>query len=193
MLLDSSLTPPQTPEREDASIADITPDEDRIPAPNFLPLATPARQLGSLSLATPPSTPPAPLHIRARALLRSTSDSSAVIGRDAERTSILNFINPFIASTSDDSIAAHATTSMYISGSPGTGKTALVSSILASLEVGATRSLYVNCMGLKDISILWERVLSAIDVASASTSKGKTSTSSLHRLEHVLSTSDFKW
>jgi cell division control protein 6 len=52
-------------------------------------------------------------------------------------------------------------TSLYISGSPGTGKTALVNSIIRTF--GATRSdvkfISVNCMALKSTDALWERLV----------------------------------
>lgn len=162
-------------------------DQDRIPAPRFVPLQTPSRELSKLSLASPPTSPTTSLQARARALLRPTSGTPIVIGRDSERGAIFAFLNPFITSLPSSS---QVPTSMYVSGSPGTGKTALIASILSSITDKTVRTLYINCMGLNDVAVLWERVLSGVGPIGA---KAKTSASSLHRLEHILATPDFKW
>ncbi|KAF8508586.1 P-loop containing nucleoside triphosphate hydrolase protein [Hysterangium stoloniferum] len=125
-------------------------------------LETPTKTLARLSLATPPSTPevppvskPLPPHVRARALLRAqASDTSPIIGRETERDVILSFIKPFLA----DSRSELDPTSLYISGAPGTGKTALVNDVLKTIN--DMRVIYVNCMTLggKDgLMGVWER------------------------------------
>ncbi len=184
------MTPPCTPTRSGLPSGDE--DEGtavpQVPAPFITPLKVPAREVGSLSLATPPSTPPASLHSRARALLRSTSDAD-VIGRETERRFIMDFLTSFIDNSADS--GRSRATSLYVSGKPGTGKTALVSSIMTSISHDAVQPIYVNCMGLKDLSILWERVLTAL--GESGPSKSKSSSSSLQRLERVLERGDMKW
>ena len=49
-------------------------------------------------------------------------------------------------------------TTLYISGSPGTGKTALVNSVLCDFE-GLTRILSINCMALNSVDELWDRIM----------------------------------
>lgn len=177
-------TPPDTPVRRDMP-SDTTPDAP-LPAPQFS-MMTPARDLNALSLVTPPNTPQAPLHIQARALLRSTTDSFEVVGRQAERKFVSDFLEPFFRGDSD---LDDSPTSLYISGSPGTGKTALVTSTLATLKTSDVRTIYINCMGLKDIDVLWSRVLSALDKSSLS---GKMRTSRLRQFERKLTEKGFKW
>lgn len=169
-------------------------EEDRtpLPAPQFTAaLKTPARELGALSLATPPATPPLALQARARALLRSTTDSFSVIGRETEAKVVRDFLAPFL---SDETTDADSTvpTSLYISGSPGTGKTALVTSVINATRADELRTAYINCMGLKDINVLWGRVLSSLGEAGTS-NRSRASASSLHRFERKLAESDFKW
>ena len=52
---------------------------------------------------------------------------------------------------------------LYISGSPGTGKTALVNSVLRDLEQESGHSrlrvVAMNCMALNSVDELWDRLL----------------------------------
>lgn len=184
---DPTATPPETPVRADTSDEIIL--DDPLPAPQFSSTKTPARKLGALSLATPPSTPHAPLHVRARALLRSTTDSFTVVGRSTERQFVSDFLQPFF----DDNYSAqqYTATSLYISGSPGTGKTALVMSVLSTAKRDDVRTAYINCMGLKDVNVLWGRILPALGEPGTS-NKAKSSASALHHFEKKLD-DDFKW
>jgi cell division control protein 6 len=178
------VTPPDTPVRRDTS-SDTALDAP-LPAPEFS-MMTPARDPNAPSLVTPPNTPQAPLHIQARALLRSTTDSFEVVGRQAERKFVSNFLKPFFRGDPD---LDGSPTSLYISGSPGTGKTALVTSTLATLKTNVVRTVYINCMGLTDLDVLWSRVLSALDKSSLS---GKTRPSRLRQFERKLAEKGFKW
>jgi hypothetical protein len=176
------VTPPDTPVHD---VSDDAHLDAPLPAPQFS-VKTPARELNALSLATPPDTPRAPLHVRARALLRSTTDSFEVVGRQAERKFVSDFLDPFFSGASDFD---NSPTSLYISGSPGTGKTALVTSTLATMKTNDVRTVYINCMGLKDVDILWYCVLAAFGELSVN-SKAKTF---LRQLERKLAEEDFKW
>ena len=182
-LLGGITTPPDTPVRDD--MLDEMHPAMSLPAPQF-PVKTPARELNALPLATPPDTPRVPLHVRARALLRSTTDSFDVVGRQTERIFVSDFLRPFVSGGPDFD---NAPTSLYISGSPGTGKTALVTSTLATMKTSDVLTAYINCMGLKDVDVLWSRVLAALGEPSVST-KAKTS---LRQFEHKLAEEDFKW
>lgn len=182
-------TPPPTPSRCDTS-NDVV-QEGPLAAPRFSPTKTAARQLHLLSLSISPGYPDTPIHVRARALLRSTTDSFNVIGRASERKFVASFLQPFIDGPSPDRSSCEQT-SLYISGSPGTGKTALVMSVLATTQYDGVRTAYINCMGLKDINVMWGRVLPALGEASSS-AKGKNIPSSLHRFEKKLQEVDFRW
>ena len=130
-----------------------------------LPPATPTTEISKLVISTPPPTPPTsllPLHARARALLRSTCNNSntEIAGRAAERTSILDFLTTFLQGPSTDD--GQNTASLFISGSPGTGKTALVNTIIRELSTvinSDVKVVFINCMALKSIDALWERMI----------------------------------
>ncbi|KIM28725.1 hypothetical protein M408DRAFT_329185 [Serendipita vermifera MAFF 305830] len=111
--------------------------------------STPVIELGNLQLSTPPATPSKsennvnPLAIafysQARALLRTSSVTTIPFnGRESERAIIAEFLAG--KGEGDESC-------LYISGTPGTGKTALVTDILKGMEEVQNR--YVNCVGMR--------------------------------------------
>lgn len=60
----------------------------------------------------------------------------------------------------DDTGASAVNTTLYISGSPGTGKTALVNSVLRDLESEpGLKVVSVNCMALNNVDALWDHLL----------------------------------
>ncbi|KAF8629137.1 hypothetical protein AX17_005723 [Amanita inopinata Kibby_2008] len=128
----------------------------------------PTSDVCNLGIATPPVTPKSllPMHARARALLRSTCNSSdtKITCRDAERGIITDFLQSFMNDESTKKC-------MYISGSPGTGKTALLSSVIPLFASGSCIIIHINCMSLKNIDTLWERLLE--ELASHRSSNGK--------------------
>lgn len=148
--------------------------------------------------STPPPSPPAsllPIHARVRALLRSTCNnaSSSIAGREVERTSLLQFLTSFIDGTSMDH-GIH-TTSMFISGAPGTGKTALVNAVMHDLSAknGHVKVISINCMALKSVDALWERIIEDLATAPQRKSTSNKKTNSHDRLKALLSTLKTRW
>ncbi|KIO30306.1 hypothetical protein M407DRAFT_20576, partial [Tulasnella calospora MUT 4182] len=70
-----------------------------------------------------------------------------------------------------------AISTLYISGQPGTGKTALVTDVLKKLaEQDSTSSLtpiYVNCTGLSDVKAVWDRVWEEVVQSSGGSAGSK--------------------
>lgn len=58
-------------------------------------------------------------------------------------------------------------TTLYISGSPGCGKTALVNSVLGQLnpEANGVKIIFINCMALNNLDALWDRMFEELDAA----------------------------
>jgi len=145
LFLQSNVLTPETVQRTYSSISIAS---------------TPTREAAEPTMVTPPPTPPAalqPIHVQARALLRSTCNNvhNTIAGRDAERAIILAFVAAF----SSDAVMDQDTvpTSLFISGAPGTGKTALVNEVLR--DVGSdVKVVSINCMALKSVDALWERI-----------------------------------
>ncbi|KAF7976085.1 hypothetical protein HWV62_7652 [Athelia sp. TMB] len=141
--------------------------------PHADPRAAPARHASTsdllTALATPPPTPAPsallPLHARARALLRATtttaSPADCLAGRDAERAAI----RAFLSDDADENACEGEETNkgvLYISGAPGSGKTALVTALLAETPA---RAVFVNCMALDGPDALWARLLEELGPA----------------------------
>ncbi|KAI0645382.1 P-loop containing nucleoside triphosphate hydrolase protein [Trametes meyenii] len=159
--------------------------------------ATPATCLSQLTLATPPPTPPSsllPIHVRARALLRPTcNDTPQFAGRLAERQKIESFLISFLAEQTD----LDAPSTLYVSGSPGTGKTALVNAVLsvmdAKLRSKRAHVLSVNCMALNGADAVWQRlaeILGHNGKASGGSRKSKESPKQI--VEKALTSSERK-
>ncbi|KAG1861603.1 P-loop containing nucleoside triphosphate hydrolase protein [Suillus subalutaceus] len=174
------LTPEQSPKSKRAriSLSSVQGDSNkenvppfRIETRNDVVVDTP-RAIHTLVISTPPPTPPVlllPVYTRARGLLRSTSTSvSPIAGREDERQRILEFI------TSSWCDSTHS--SLYISGTPGTGKTALVNSVLRSFEesegTSDLRVVSINCMALNGLDALWDRLYE--ELCRTETSKNAT-------------------
>ena len=157
-------------------------------------------KLMELTLLTLLPSPPASLFSiqpRVRALLRSTCNntSSSIAGRDVECTSLLQFLTSFIDGTSIDHNTQ--TTSMFIFGAPGTGKTALVNAIIHDLQVTAknecVKVISINCMALKSVNALWEWIIEDLAITPRRKPAAKKKTNSYDRLKALLSTLDTQW
>jgi cell division control protein 6 len=124
--------------------------------------STPSREVAEsqVIIATPPPTPPTillPLHGQVKSLLRATSNKGemSVAGRENERAAIQHFLDIFF---DDGAMVEAAPTSLFISGSPGTGKTALVNSVVADIAQDKAMVLFINCMALKTVDALRDLV-----------------------------------
>jgi cell division control protein 6 len=104
-----------------------------------------------------PRTPKTPggastLYNKARQLFVRSAAPGRLIGRDTERTEVRSFINEGIASSSGGCL--------YISGPPGTGKSALVNEVIAELDEDAVlRKSYINCMSIKSTQDVYSKLL----------------------------------
>ncbi|EJD03405.1 P-loop containing nucleoside triphosphate hydrolase protein [Fomitiporia mediterranea MF3/22] len=131
---------------------------------------TPSTGLNNLPIASPPPTPPSsiPLYLRVRGLLRATSNANrgmSLEGRETERSIIESFLHSLDA----DSDVSESV--LYISGAPGTGKTALVNSIISSAKVADdVKLLFMNCMAIPGMDALWQKLA---DEFEGATVKGK--------------------
>ncbi|KAI0793254.1 P-loop containing nucleoside triphosphate hydrolase protein [Abortiporus biennis] len=156
-------TPSRHSPRRHASTSDVTSTP-----------RTPATALSRLAISTPPASPPhvlLPIYARVRAFLRPVCNGlSSLAGRHQERVAIESFIRSFLT---DD--ATSVSSALYISGTPGTGKTALVNAVLSDLQEdlksASTEVITINCMSLRNLDALWERVASA--TVNNATSKRK--------------------
>lgn len=157
---------------------------------------TPTSAPSEISLATPPPTPPSalqPISARARALLRATCNNNGKLsGRTNEAALVQCFIRLFLSASDGDK--EHNV--LYISGSPGTGKTALVNAVTDGMQAEFTEAsakfVSVNCMALNNVDALWTRLTEVLgDASGPRGNKGKQSP--YEALLKLLSSSKFKW
>ncbi|KAI0312309.1 P-loop containing nucleoside triphosphate hydrolase protein [Amylostereum chailletii] len=150
----STPTRPRTMSRRHGSMSSVLPPQ------------TPSSALAFLAIQTPPATPTVtlPLHARARALLRSTCNSSgSIAGRVSESQVVRDFLASFIRNVK---AVKSITPVLYLSGSPGCGKTALVNSILSEfsgeMSDNSIDLLVVNCMALNGLDAVWDRLFAEL-------------------------------
>jgi cell division control protein 6 len=126
---------------------------------------TPRHRIGLVGkLSTPQTlrTPSTPHHTGsnvynlARQVFARGAGSDRLVGRDEERQELREFIQPRLEKCSSGCI--------YISGPPGTGKSALVNEICEEMQDGtAFRKSYVNCMSIKSAKELSIKLLEDYD------------------------------
>ena len=113
-------------------------------------------------------------------------------GREQERSEIQAFILGFIDGTS----ATKNTSALYISGSPGTGKTALVNATLADLagQLTDVQLLSVNCMALDGVDAVWQRLAEMVSTGSKSPGRARKSKDSPQQIvEKALGSNKQRW
>lgn len=82
---------------------------------------------------------------------------------------------------------------LYISGSPGTGKTALVNSVLRDLESEVElQVISINCMALANLDELWDRLLEELEDGKQTRGRGK-KPRSCEAVRKALSEMQSKW
>ncbi|TVY47270.1 Cell division control protein [Lachnellula occidentalis] len=139
---------PQTPRHRDAFKAPITP----------------RHRVAITAIALTPRTPRTPgtpsgsittIYSQARQLFTRSSEPGRLVGREAERQELSSFVQERVAKTLGGCI--------YVSGPPGTGKSAMVNEVTSDLEESPVmKKAYVNCMSLKTSKDLYGSLLESL-------------------------------
>ncbi|KAF9197389.1 AAA ATPase [Haplosporangium sp. Z 27] len=109
------------------------------------------------------------LYQDAKSLFRRTAEPYRLVGRSTEREVIKLFYQNHVLSPKAGSL--------YISGQPGTGKTALLKEIMRDLEPEMKKASHdikvvsINCMTIKDPRLIYSRMLEALGVNTRSGDK----------------------
>ncbi|RMZ78233.1 hypothetical protein DV738_g4061, partial [Chaetothyriales sp. CBS 135597] len=136
------------------------------------PFSTPKHRVKVAgSLLTPRSnrTPTTPrcksVYAAARQLFTQSANPSQLVGRDAERQQLRSFI--------DNALAAKRGGCTYVSGPPGTGKSALVEEIFQSAAAtGEVKTSFVNCVAVRSANLVVDQLTQDLDLPPV---KGKKS------------------
>ncbi|KAM0209568.1 hypothetical protein ACHAQI_006307 [Fusarium lateritium] len=139
---------PSTPRHRDAlSVPPTTPRHAVMSAGKLFKRLTPHTPLS-------PSTIQTVYHL-ARQLFARGAEPGQLVGRDAERTQLTEFLNRYSSSTPNGCL--------YVSGPPGTGKSAMITEITRQYaNQKDVRSAYVNCMSVKSSKDLYTTLLGAL-------------------------------
>ncbi|KAL8661817.1 MAG: hypothetical protein Q9202_005243 [Teloschistes flavicans] len=130
----AQLPTPQTPRHRDALSKKVPITPRRLLSGKTCKFGTPRTPVTLSSI-------PTVYHDARRSFVRS-ADPGRLIGRDAERSELETFVRGGIDSRSGRCL--------YVSGPPGTGKSALVREVCQDLNNCAhLRKAYVNCMSVK--------------------------------------------
>lgn len=101
-----------------------------------------------------PSTPSAAptVYHRARQLFTSSADPGPLVGREDERGVLWDFV--------EGGVASKAGRCLYVSGPPGTGKSALVSEVCRTVrQWGGVRTAHINCMSAKRSEDIYDKII----------------------------------
>ena len=130
------------------------------------------------STSTPPRAKSTSLYARARALLKLAVDpltlgDGRLPGREDERAALRRFLGarlPALYSDAERGAAADETAAaLYVSGHPGTGKTALLLETLGDVRSRASAAderigtAIVNCTTVANADGIWADMLVALD------------------------------
>ncbi|KAM3066853.1 AAA ATPase [Clarireedia jacksonii] len=135
---------PQTPRHRDAlsKKVQITPRHRVTVTGKPMTPRTPVTPGGSI----------ATVYSKARQIFTRSSEPGRLIGREAEKEELKTFAENCIAKTTGGCI--------YVSGPPGTGKSAMVNEVTTEIEESTTlHKTYVNCMSMKTSKDLYALLL----------------------------------
>ncbi|KAL7945918.1 cell division control protein Cdc6 [Trichoderma barbatum] len=140
---------PSTPRHRDAFASyPSTPRHAVMSAGKLFKRMTPQSPLTPTTIQT--------VYHQARQLFARGSEPGQLVGREAEREQLTTFLDRVSTSSPGGCI--------YISGPPGTGKSAMITSMTkAHSEKEGVRSAYVNCMSIKSSKDLYHTLLAALD------------------------------
>ncbi|KAF2750037.1 cell division control protein Cdc6 [Sporormia fimetaria CBS 119925] len=137
---------PQTPRHRDSRFKVAVTPRHRVLVAGRLPLTPRTPRTPS----TPRTSVPT-VYNEGRQLFMRGNAPSALFGRDEERKELESFISTRTKAKKSGCI--------YISGPPGTGKSAFVSDICRELPSDSLKTAYVNCMSVKNAADLFRTLL----------------------------------
>ncbi|KAJ5497057.1 Cell division protein Cdc6 [Penicillium fimorum] len=91
------------------------------------------------------------VYSQARQLFARGSNSGRLVGRDTEREKLVSFIT--------EGVEARKGGCLYISGPPGTGKSAMVQEVCADLDLSNVRVSHVNCASMRISRDVYSRLV----------------------------------
>ncbi|KAJ6263425.1 Cell division control protein [Drechslerella dactyloides] len=145
---------PSTPQKRDRiQVLPITP-RHRVLLPGSATKRTPKTPGGRIIDVLTPGTPGTPssktIFTTGKNLFVRSAAPGRLVGRDKERTQLSDFLAEKLANKTGGC--------MYVSGPPGTGKSALLAEVIADLATDGIKMVYVNCMATKDPKSIYSKL-----------------------------------
>ncbi|KAG0057208.1 AAA ATPase [Gryganskiella cystojenkinii] len=147
---------------------------------------------GSVSRAatTPSSSPSESTSVvtyyqEAKALFRRSTEPDQLVGRETERATIRTFITNHVLTFNNPG-------SLYMSGQPGTGKTALLKEVMRTMEPNfqaaghEIKVVNINCMAVKDPKYVYQKMLEEMGYTASSTNATDKKDANMHALEALV-------
>ncbi|KAJ3085178.1 AAA ATPase [Quaeritorhiza haematococci] len=136
--------------------------------PNGVSATTPTTKSKSNNSPTKPKTPRTPASIlqEAKSLFRRCSTPTRIVGRVSERQCVLSFWEKHVLGGKPGAL--------YISGCPGTGKTALVEEVCEDMKEETKSAphpvqiIKLNCMSLRNPKMIFAALLEACEAGTSS-------------------------
>ncbi|KAF7718334.1 Uncharacterized protein PECH_001074 [Penicillium ucsense] len=98
------------------------------------------------------------VYSQARQLFARGSNAGRMVGRDSERDKLTTFIH--------DCVKSHRGGCLYISGPPGTGKSAMVNEVCQDLDLSTARVSHVNCVSMRNARDVFSKLVQDFDEGS---------------------------
>lgn len=99
--------------------------------------------------ATPTAAPS--VYSQARQLFARGASSGRLVGRDTEREKVTSFI--------EECLDTQKGSCLYISGPPGTGKSAMVHEVCNDMDLSKVRVSHVNCVSMRNARDVYSKLI----------------------------------
>lgn len=111
---------------------------------------------------------------------------------------IVRFISGFISGSQPESTPEGDSPILYVSGTPGTGKTALVNAVLGDMRDELADAhvsvITVNCMAVNDVDALYTRLVEDLSKGGKKPGRGRqVKESSFQAVDRLLTKQRAKW
>ncbi|CAL5868459.1 uncharacterized protein PFLUO_LOCUS2685 [Penicillium psychrofluorescens] len=91
------------------------------------------------------------VYSQARQLFARGATSTTLVGRDTERQKLVSFI--------EEGIRSRKGGCLYVSGPPGTGKSAMVQEVCRDLDLSTVRVSHVNCVSMRAARDVYSKLI----------------------------------
>ncbi|KAF3222294.1 AAA ATPase [Orbilia oligospora] len=144
-----NVTPSTPSKRDRVQVLPITP-RHRILSAKRTPKTPGGRIIDVLTPGTPVTPSSRTIFTSGKNLFVRSTAPGKLVGREKEREQLTDFLK--------SKLEKRVGGCMYVSGPPGTGKSALLSGVITELSTEGVKMVYVNCMATKDPKDIYSKL-----------------------------------